>query len=75
MSRRSEANNRFDAKNYDRISVIIPKGAKDLLKEKAAAEGLSVNRYIIEAVEQRSGLKLSLDGVLPWQKKEQEEKC
>lgn len=75
MSRRSEANNRFDAKNYDRISVIIPKGAKDLLKEKAAAEGLSVNRYILEAVEQRSGLKLSLDGVLPWQKKEQEEKC
>ena len=73
MSRQSEANNRFDAKNYDRISVVAPKGSKDLIKQKAAAAGLSVNAYILKAVEQQIGLKLSLDGVLPG-KKEQEEK-
>lgn len=63
----------YKKRNYDVKTVTFPKGALEQLKAIAEAEGESVNAYILKAVEQRSGLKLSLDGVLPW-KKEQEEK-
>lgn len=69
----SEAQNRalikYAAEKYDQLRVIAPAGAKDQLKALAAAEGMSLNRYILEAVEQRSGLKLTLDGELPWKSK------
>lgn len=63
----------YAKQNYERLIIQVPKGMKDELKEQADAAGISINRYVLEAVEQRSGLKLTLDGVLPW-KKEQEEK-
>ena len=68
------SNHEYTKRNYDRISVLIPKGALDKIKELAQAENKSVNRYILEAVEQKSGLKLTLDNALPWIKKEQGEK-
>jgi predicted HicB family RNase H-like nuclease len=52
--------------HYDMMSFRLPKGAKEQLKSCAAAAGVSVSRYILEAVEQRSGLKLTLDNALPW---------
>lgn len=74
---RLESQNRADAafkkRHYDVKTVQMPKGALEQLKAIADAAGESVNTYILKAVEQRSGLKLTLDGVLPW-KKEQEEK-
>ncbi|MCD7825696.1 MAG: hypothetical protein LUH14_07045 [Clostridiaceae bacterium] len=38
--------NCYIKENYDRINLIVPKGRKKEIKEKAAAEGKSVNRYI-----------------------------
>ena len=74
---RLESQNRaemaYKKRNYDVKTVTFPKGALEQLKAIAEAEGESVNAYILKAIEQRSGLKLSLDGVLPWQKKEQKE--
>ena len=64
----------YTKRNYDRVSMMIPKGALDKIKELAQAENKSINRYILEAVEQKSGLKLTLDNALPWIKKEQGEK-
>ena len=63
-----DAKNRYAKNNYDRISVMIPKGMRDEIKKLAAAEGKSINRYAMEALEAKSGLKLTLDNVLPWMK-------
>jgi predicted HicB family RNase H-like nuclease len=57
--------NKYNKENYERISVVVPKGSRERIKEAAAADGQSVNRYILEAVEQRSGLALTLDNSLP----------
>lgn len=73
MNSQSAAKIRFDKENYDSILTKWPKGAREKLKTLAAAEGISVNRYILEAVEARSGLKLTLDNALPWIKKENSE--
>lgn len=69
MNSASKAKRRYEAKNYDAILMNFPKGTREQLKILAAAEGVSVSRYIAEAVEARSGLKLTLDGELPNAKK------
>lgn len=48
-----EGNRKWDAANLDRVSIAMPKGKKDSIKEAAAAVGESMNQYIIAAVEQR----------------------
>lgn len=42
--------NDFNKQNYDRISVLVPKGEKETIRQKAQAEGLSVNRFIYNAI-------------------------
>ena len=44
---------KWDAANLDRVSVAMPKGKKDDIKEAASAAGESMNQYIINAVDQR----------------------
>ena len=39
---RIEANNRYNAKAYDRINVAVPKGRKDIIKAHAEKNGESV---------------------------------
>lgn len=38
--------NNFIKEKYDRIGLLVPKGEKAVIKEKAVAAGLSVNEYI-----------------------------
>lgn len=64
-----DAQNEYTKRNYDRVLVKMRMGSLDRLKELAAAAGVSVNRYILEAVEARSGDKFTLDNTLPWLKK------
>lgn len=64
------ANRRYEKKTYDRTLVTLPKGSLEQLKGKAQAEGKSMNRYILEALESKSGLKLTLDGEFPPKKNE-----
>lgn len=45
-----EANNRYSAKNYDRISLLIPKGQKDIIDAHAQKKGESRNAYVIRAI-------------------------
>lgn len=57
---------RYQKSHYDFLQLKMPKGAKEQLKRLADEQGVPMSRYILEAVEQRSGLKLTLDNGLPW---------
>lgn len=50
---KKEGNRRWDANNLDRISIAIPKGQKDLIKEAANQAGQSLNAYVAQAIEER----------------------
>ena len=45
-----ESINRYMAKAYDRISLIVPKGQKDLIQAHAEAQGESTNCFINRAI-------------------------
>ena len=66
MANRTDAQRRADLeykkRAYDSKLISFPKGAIEQLTVLADAEGVSLSRYIVEAVEQRSGLHLTLDG-------------
>ena len=38
--------NRYNSKTYDRIEIVVKKGDKDIIKQKAASKGMSVSEYI-----------------------------
>lgn len=38
--------NRYAAKVYDRIALVVKKGMKDAIKMRADSQGISVNEYI-----------------------------
>ena len=43
-------NNAFNSKSYDRITILVPKGKKEVIKEYADNTGESVNGYIKKAI-------------------------
>lgn len=47
--------NEYKKKNYDRMEMLVPKGQKAVIKEKAAAAGVSVNEFIYSAVKEKMG--------------------
>ena len=47
---RIRANNKYNAKAYDRINIAVPKGQKDIIQARATTQGKSVNAYVIEAI-------------------------
>ena len=56
MSKTSSAvKNAWMADNYDRVSIMIKKGERERLKSAAAAAGVSVSRYVIDAVNAHAG--------------------
>ena len=40
------ASNKYNAKAYDRVSLMLPKGKKEVVREYAESKGLSLNGYI-----------------------------
>ena len=46
-----EATARYNKKAYDRIDVIVKKGQRQIIKDFAASQGKSLNRFITEAIE------------------------
>lgn len=44
-------NNEFNAKAYDRINLVVPKGKKEQIKEYAENIGMSTNAFIVKAIE------------------------
>ena len=50
--------NRYNAKAYDRIAVVCPKGRKAIIQAAAERSGLSLNAYIVKSIERQ----MSADG-------------
>ncbi len=46
-----EATARYNKKTYDRINIIVKKGQRQLIKDYAAKQGKSLNRFILDLVE------------------------
>lgn len=47
---RTKANNKWNAKAYDRINLTVEKGRKDIIKAFADSKGESVNGFINRAI-------------------------
>ena len=48
-----EATARYNKKAYDRIDVVVKKGQRQIIKEFAASQGKSLNRFICDAIEEQ----------------------
>ena len=46
-----EATARYNKKTYDRINIIVKKGQREVIKNFAAQQGKSLNRFVLDAVE------------------------
>ena len=46
-----EATARYNKNTYDRINVIVRKGQRQIIKDFAASQGKSLNRFICDAIE------------------------
>lgn len=49
---RIKANNKYNAKAYDRINIAVPKGNKDVIKAHAETHGESVNAFVNRAIDE-----------------------
>ena len=60
-----KAVNKYMQENYDRVSLMMPKGKKDVVKAQAEKNGESLNGYINRAIDEaleRDQQKASNDG-------------
>lgn len=46
----TKAKNKYNSENYDRISLSVDKGKKDIIKAHADSKGESVNGFINRAI-------------------------
>ncbi len=46
-----EATARYNKKTYDRIELFVMKGQKQLIKDYAASQNKSLNRFIVDLIE------------------------
>lgn len=44
-------NNDYNKNHYDRINMIFPPGTKEILKARAAAQGISISAYVRQLIE------------------------
>ncbi len=42
--------NAYNREKYDRITIMVPSGRKEDIKKRAKKKGMSVNEYIISAI-------------------------
>ena len=69
MAGKTAYKNQYAAENYDRISIMLPKGCTDLVKAAATAKtGGSINGYVNQAI----NAQLQKDGFPVMQRQEQE---
>ncbi len=56
---RKKANQKWLAKNYESITIHVPKGTKDKIKKWAAAHNMSMAKYICSSCEEKAEKALS----------------
>lgn len=47
-----EATARYNKKTYESINLVVHKGRRQIIKDFAASQGKSVNRFILDLVDQ-----------------------
>lgn len=47
---RQKANDKYFSQSVDSLSVYVPKGQKAVIKEAAERKGMSVNKYVVAAI-------------------------
>ena len=52
--RRNRRQNNYVAEKYDRFTLTVPKGMKEVYRKTAEAKGLSLNAYINKLLEQNN---------------------
>ena len=45
-----EATARYNKKTYDRINIIVKKGQRQVIKDFAASQGKSLNRFVCDLI-------------------------
>ncbi len=50
---RTRANNKYNAKAYDRLAVQVYKGTREIIQAAAANVGESTNAYVVGAIDMR----------------------
>lgn len=61
---------RYEKAHYDRVVLMIPIGKKEILKQMAKDEGArSFSGWLLQMIEDRTGVELVLRGELPTLKK------
>ena len=56
-----EATARYNKKTYDRIDVVVPKGKRQIIKDFAASQGKSLNRFICDAIDREMNQELETE--------------
>lgn len=52
-----EYDQNYNKENYDRIALLVNKGKKDIYKKQAESEGLSLNKWITQILDEKIGLE------------------
>ncbi len=47
------ASRKYNENNYDRLYITIAKGKKEIIKEKAAEKGMSLNEFVVKIIEEK----------------------
>ena len=48
----TKAKNKYNAANYDRLSLVVPKGKKEKIKAYAESKNESLNRFVNRAIDE-----------------------
>ena len=51
------ASNKYNAAHYDSLRIQTAKGHREQLKRQAAAEGKSLNQYVLDAIDEHEQRK------------------
>jgi len=62
---RTKANRKYNEKAYDRVALTVPKGNKEIIKEFAEKEGLSLNAFINAAINKQIPQKPKMESWSP----------
>lgn len=52
-------NNEYNKQNYDRISLMLPKGKKALIQQAAKVQGISANQFINAQIDKQLDAMIS----------------
>lgn len=52
-----EATARYNKKTYERLNIFVPRGSRQVIKDYAAGQGKSLNRFVCDLIEKEMNQK------------------